>query len=1733
MTKADEAKSVQSTILEKLSRIEDYLQKFNTQNDNISRLKARRNILESLRVEFEENQYELEKLDSKTEESKAQHRSVRINFENKYCDLMGEIIEIIEKSESSNSYQSSTSTLQTNQNNKECILNLPALNLKTFSGSYKDWTNFENCFKSVIDENKSLNYRQKLQYLKSCLREEALRAIESSSISDENYSKSWEILEKRFKNTRLIVQDHVMSILNAPLLLKSSPAALRELLDNVITNMAALKTLKIPVESWDALVIPIIAEKLDFNSKREWQTSLDTRVPTYEQFISFLEKRVTVLEALNSCGNSGNQNNTHSKSNQITKRTTTHLATTKPKRSSCSYCKSNEHMIHQCPEFINLSVQGRLEKVKLIKLCINCLRNNHFVENCRVTTKCRNCNKKHHSLLHVDTSSQQGNTTTLNNVSTHANHSTYSNQSNTVLLATAIVLIKNSKNQNQPRRIFLDPGSMSNCITKKACKELGLRSFKENFEIKGVNGTTSNTTQAVFINIKSRYNAYSAGNVKCIVVDKITESLPLVPLNPDDLEIPKDVQLADPHFYESSKVDVLIGGGLFWSLLCVGQFSLPTGLVFQKTHFGFIAGGPYCSKSNAHPAINRHNTSAINTAYCNLAVTAQDSMEERVAKFFEVEGGSTGFHDKQTLSDEEVKCEKHFKTTTIRDTKGRFIIKLPTKGNNINVGESKKLAMKRFFSLEKKFAKDENLKTAYSKFMHEYLALGHMQLTSNNPKTNTLYLPHHAVHKESSTTTKLRVVFDASATTANGTSLNDNLMRGPVIQRDLFSIILQFRTFRFALNADIAKMYRQIRVNDEDANYQLILWRDDPNKPLQTYKLLTLTYGTKPASFIATRCLAELATINEEKFPTACRVIKNNFYMDDLLTGADSIPELIQIRDQVINILKQGQFEIRKFHSNDDSILPNCEGNNSRGQVDLNKNEQTKILGLSWESKYDTLGYDFCLGNTPKRVTKRVILSLSSQIFDPLGLIGPVIMKAKIILQQLWSLKLGWDESVPLSIHSAWTTFLAELHNLKNIKIPRKTISDSLVISAELHGFSDASQQGYGAAVYLRVLNEFGAYEIKLMCARSRVAPLKTMTIPRLELCGALLLAQLMSKVRQNISIKIIREIFWTDSSIVLAWIHTPANSLNIFVGNRISEITALTKPTAWRHINSENNAADILSRGAYPSEIIQNSIWFSGPEFLKLPEDQWPRSHLNVNHDNVPEKKDPVIVCSAGTISEALLHQYSTFNKLQRVMAWILRFVNNCKNTNKIRNSNLSTKELNEALFGIIRIVQQVEFTGDWNNLNQNKALSNNSKILSLNPFMDENKLIRVGGRLKNSALDRDVKHPILLPKNSVVTKLLVRQEHERLLHAGPQATLASIRQRFWIISARSVIRQILHKCHPCFKINPTRPKFKMGDLPAPRVQPARPFLTSGVDYAGPILIKESRGRGKRLIKAYIVLFICFATKAVHIEIVSDLSKDEFLAALRRFMSRRGHPRDIHSDNGTNFIGAKNELREIAEFLRKHEGQISRELSNINVNWHLIPPKSPHMGGLWEANIKSMKKHLKKTVGNSHLTMNEMYTLLVRIEACLNSRPLIPLTNDPNDLQVLTPGHFLIGEPLTALPEYDLQEIPLNRLSRWQLVERLRNHYWTRWTREYLTTLQSRGKWFQNNNNPDLVGSMVVLVEDNLPPLSWRMGRICDVHPGDDGQIRVVSVKTTNGIVQRTVKKVCLLPTENISDAQ
>ncbi|XP_025990428.2 uncharacterized protein LOC113003767 [Solenopsis invicta] len=308
------------------------------------------------------------------------------------------------------------------------------------------------------------------------------------------------------------------------------------------------------------------------------------------------------------------------------------------------------------------------------------------------------------------------------------------------------------------------------------------------------------------------------------------------------------------------------------------------------------------------------------------------------------------------------------------------------------------------------------------------------------------------------------------------------------------------------------------------------------------------------------------------------------------------------------------------------------------------------------------------------------------------------------------------------------------------------------------------------------------------------------------------------------------------------------------------------------------------------------------------------------------------------------------------------------------------------------------------------------------------------------------------------------------------------------------------------------------MGDLPSTRTTTSRPFLNVGIDYGGPFVIKISRNKTD---KAYMCIFVCFSTRVVHLELVVDLSTAAFMRVLQRFIARRGKCASIYSDNAKNFVGANNELREVAMLRNpEHHAKISDFVAENSIKWIFIPPHSPHMGGFWEASIKSAKVHLRKIIGTTSLSYEELYTILVQIEACLNSKPLCPISDDGTDLAVLTPGHFIIRVPLTSPPELDVSNTPINHLTRHQLLIQIRQHFWTRWFKEYLTQLQQRQKW--THTKVDIkVGTMVVLRDDNTSPLQWRLGRVIDVHPGKDGLIRIVDVKTANGILQRSIPKI------------
>lgn len=369
----------------------------------------------------------------------------------------------------------------------------------------------------------------------------------------------------------------------------------------------------------------------------------------------------------------------------------------------------------------------------------------------------------------------------------------------------------------------------------------------------------------------------------------------------------------------------------------------------------------------------------------------------------------------------------------------------------------------------------------------------------------------------------------------------------------------------------------------------------------------------------------------------------------------------------------------------------------------------------------------------------------------------------------------------------------------------------------------------------------------------------------------------------------------------------------------------------------------------------------------------------------------------------------------------------------------------------------------------------------------------------------------------------LLIDSYHQRNLHVGPQALQAMLAQRYWILSARSIIRSRIFKCIQCFRVKPKIETPLMGDLPSGRVNPGRVFATSGTDFAGPFTIKLHTLKRLQPIKVYLCVFICFATKAVHLEVVTDLTSDAFIAALTRFISRRGLVNNLHCDCGTNFVGAAAALQRCFKNLLQSPS-LQHFAQENQISFHFLPPHAPHQGGLWERAVRSAKFHLHRVIGTQILTYEEFTTLIARVEAMLNSRPITPLSADPSELEPLTPGHFITGGPLTSIIEHQLTDISPNRLHRWQLVQAFSQHLWHRWQKEYLHTLQQRSKWNVSGSNIT-IGDLVVLHEPNTPPLSWKLGRITAVNPGADGIVRVVHLRTSSGTYSRPAVKVSRLP--------
>ena len=728
--------------------------------------------------------------------------------------------------------------------------------------------------------------------------------------------------------------------------------------------------------------------------------------------------------------------------------------------------------------------------------------------------------------------------------------------------------------------------------------------------------------------------------------------------------------------------------------------------------------------------------------------------------------------------------------------------------------------------------------------------------------------------------------------------------------------------------------------------------------------------------------------------------------MDDSMDSVATVEEGVQLYGQLDKLWKAGGMRPRKWLSNCAELLETIPPEDRASEINLESGAipSVKTLGVLWIAAEDCFAFRLNVPDAPDEMTKRRFLQATASVFDPLGFVAPFLIRSKLCLQEMWLAGLDWDQALTPAISEMVQAWFDDFPAIGQIRIPRCLQEDvgGPARVAAMHVFSDASEKAYGAVAYLRVEKADGKVCCRLISSKVRVAPLAAVSIPRLELMAALVSVNLAAVTSKILELERNAITFWSDSCNVLHWVTNHSRSFKPFVAARVGEIQRLSRPNQWQHIPSALNPADLLSRGMAAKELTSSKLWWNGPSFLCAEQTTWPKqawcqpktSDLEERRaDKTQEKRiggESAHVTLADAPTEWALspNRFSKWTHLLRITAWVYRFLNNCVGPKAERQAGeLTVEEMEDAEVVIIRASQRVALP-EYKNVQLGKPLQPDSKIKQLQPVMDDQGLLRVGGRLRHAEfLDHNQRNPVILPRDHHVTELIIKDQHEKGHHIqGVNHTLAELSLRYWIVSAREAIQSWEAKCLRCVRRKAQPGQQIMAPLPKVRVSlPLWAFARVSVDFARPFQTKQGRGRTRA--KRYLCLFACHLSWAVHLELAYGLDVSSFLQAYHRFTNRRGPPLEVTSDNGTNFVGATNELAALVKAMDRQ--QIQRSVATQHTIWHFNPPAGPHFGGAHEALIKSAKQALCAILSKQDLTDEELTTAVTGAEALMNSRPL------------------------------------------------------------------------------------------------------------------------------------------------
>ena len=1649
-----------------------------------------------------EEETSIEELDSEVEKAEEYRDKIRIHR----ISAINYLDSLVIKPQDNQDKSDSVSQMSNHSSNSAATCNpnvrLPQLTLPEFSGNVIEWQGFWDKFVAIVD-NSSIPEINKFTYLQSLLTGEAKSAIQGLSITEKHYRIACDILKERYGRKERIIFTHIQELLKIDVpssSRQSKTSMLWKLQDELLTHIRSLEALNVKGEQYGVILTPLILSRLPQDIRMEWAREGSEHESDLQFLLDFLNKEIQRRERSETFKEIKRTDpETHEqRSRRIPTTSALQTSTHSP---SCVFC-GKTHWSEKCYDILQKNIPERRQKIKTLGLCFKCLRKGHIAKFCQV--KCDICKGKHNQLCCEEANSGKVSPQSHTKKSTQVSEKEKSSVSNVgvlhshgssdkmcTVLQTARVKLQGKKGFTHATILF-DTGSDYSYVTSSVVNKIDPEWLTSRpmtyaaFGGKTSKGNLHNVFKLEMQGLHGGRGSLCAAEVKVICAPMVRPRIPARVLQSFE-----ELEFADTYMENCElSVDILIGLDQYWNFVKQDIVRGIDGIVAQDTVFGWVISGSW----QGVPKTMSHQL---------LCLT--DIQDSELRRFWDLD--SIGITSGKSVESDFIDpvLDRFNKSITYSEGEQRYEVSLPWKQSidHDRLLDNEKLALNRLSSLSRRLARTPDLEVRYNKALEEMESLEIIREIQPEEKVvpyPVYYLPHHPVVKESSLTTKVRPVFDASAAGYNGVSLNDCMEAGPNMIPSLVEMLVRFRRWRIALTGDITKAFLQVKVCSKDQDVHRFLW--NCGNKVRVMKFLRVPFGNKASPFLLNATIKyHLSKFSDSR---VIEELKENLYVDDWLSGADTIEEGCKLYQEARAILLEANMALAKSTSNDLEVSDKLFKEDGVKFLD---SDSVKILGLKWLRNSDCFSFEGVPVPPNLTTTKRVVLSFLARLYDPLGFLTPFIMVTKILLQEIWQLGLEWDAEVPIDLHNRFIHWVSGLETIYNWQIPRCYShlgwNELIKSGLEIHAFGDASEKGYGTVVYLRLPQGNGTYQVSFVLAKARVAPLKKITLPRLELLGALLTARLLVFVRKTLKVQEVEYKCWTDSTVALGWIQGDPSRWKPFVANRVLEIQDLTNPSNWSHCSGKDNPADLVSRGMFAEDLTTSQLWLNGPPWLSKSS----VSKHQLEQDIVFPKEEKLSVVNVSMVShpqtsEVEVERWSSFKKALRIVAWIGRYVHNSQLPGSHRQKgDLSYDEISRAKVNLFMSVQNKCYETEIKVLQQGKLIPKTSSLVKLNPFIGKDGLLRIKGRLQESDLTYDEKHPILLPKCHL-SKLLVRFQHNLLKHAGTDTVITSLRNSYWIVGLRRLVKSIKRECVSCQKVDATACNEPAAPLPELRVKEAPPFSVTGLDYAGPLYCCDLPRK-----KLYILLFTCAVVRAVHLELTDSLNQADFMLALRRFVARRGMPSVIYSDNAKTFVGAQE--------------QLIRYFGHIAPQWKFIVPLSPWWGGWWERLVRSVKVGLRKSLGGKSLTKCELETTLQEVESCINSRPLTFVGDEVDSLSTLTPSHFLIGRSggfqVSSVNEKETDHVSLSDREVVRL-QRL-NKFWSKWSDNYLRNLPPTVHQFRNKGKVK-VGSVVLIREDNISRLKWPLGVVSQVFPGRDGIVRRVELKTAKGKLTRPIQR-------------